>query len=182
MTGKEVAILIYTVKANYPKFYGNMDKNEFDSLASVWLSCLGDYEFNIAQAGLKLYFTTEKSGFPPTVGQVIDCIHKITDREDDTITELDAWGMVYKAICNSNYNAEQEYDKLPNVVKKSIGNYSQLKQWAMLDTNEVQTVIQSNFMRSYRQAKSDDKDYRRMSSDIRDAIDKQSDNGYTKIE
>ena len=43
-----------------------------------------------------------------------------------------------------------EFEKLPEEVRRVVGHPSQLYEWAMLDTREVNTVIASNFRRAWR--------------------------------
>lgn len=54
------------------------------------------------------------------------------------------------ALRNSLYNSDDEYRKLPQVIQRIVGSPSVLREWAQSDINELQTVIASNFQRSYR--------------------------------
>ena len=92
----------------------------------------------------------------PTVGQIIEKIKSLSNPKGD-MTEVEAWALVYKAICNSAYNSIEEFEKLPNVVKRAVGNADVLKSWSMLSLDEVNTVIQSNFMRSYKSSNTQQK-------------------------
>ena len=67
--------------------------------------------------------------------------------------------MVYKAICNSAYNSVEEFNKLPIEIQRAIGSADMLKSWSQLDIEQVQTVIQSNVMRSYKVASKQKKEY-----------------------
>ena len=134
--------------------------------------CLKDYDFDQAQAGLKIFLTNDTAGFPPVVGQIIDCIHKMTDRKEDILTEMTAWGLVYKAVCNSGYNSVNEFNALPEIVKNAVGSPERLREWSQLPTDEVQTVIQSNFMRSFKATQIKLKEYRKMPKDIQTIVDK----------
>lgn len=60
--------------------------------------------------------------------------------------------MVSKAISNSGYHAEEEFDKLPEACQRAVGNPSNLKEWAMMESDKVATVEQSHFIRNYRVA------------------------------
>lgn len=167
MNMSETAKLLFIVKANYPKYYKEISKQEFEDMVYAWHICINDYDYNTAQAGLKVFLSSDTKGFPPAVGQIIDGIHKIQRDNTDTLTELDAWGLVYKAICNSGYNSESEYEKLPDIVKRAVGSTARLKEWAMLDTADVQTVIQSNFMRSFRSVQEQRRVYQKIPKDVK---------------
>ena len=171
MNKKETGQLLYFVKANYPRHFQRMTEQDFLNMIEVWYMCLMDYDYKLAQAGLKVFMVSDKEGWPPSVGQVVDCIHKITTEKEDAMTELDAWGCVYKAICNSNYNSETEFAALPEIVRQAVGNPARLREWAILPTDEVQTVIQSNFMRSFRATQNRAKELRMIPSDVRQMIE-----------
>ena len=58
--------------------------------------------------------------------------------------------MVQKATRNSLYNADKEFAALPEDVQRSVGSPSVLREWAMMDTETLNSVVASNFMRGYR--------------------------------
>lgn len=171
MNKKETAQLLFITKANYPKFYKNITQAEIEDMVAVWHMCLKDYEYSLAQAGLKIFLTSDREGFPPSVGQIIDCIQKITGSGEQSLTELTAWGIVYRAICNANYNADAEFGRMPDVIKKSVGSPAMLREWAQLPVREVNTVIQSNFMRAFKCVQKREKELRTMPSEIRKMIE-----------
>ncbi|MFW5646130.1 MAG: hypothetical protein ACOCMX_02420 [Acetivibrio ethanolgignens] len=51
-------------------------------------------------------------------------------------------------------------------MKKTVGSPSQLRNWSQTDSDSVENVIQSNFMRNYRTVVSREKEFQRLSSDI----------------
>ena len=63
---------------------------------------------------------------------------------------MSAWALVSRALRNGTYGAEEEFNKLPDDVKRAVGSPEQLHNWATTDEKTVETVIQSNFMRTYR--------------------------------
>ena len=65
------------------------------------------------------------------------------------MTPQEAWQLVNAATQRGIYHAKDEFDKLPPVVQRIVGSPNQLKEWAMMDAETVQSVIASNFQRSY---------------------------------
>ena len=57
-----------------------------------------------------------------------------------------------KACSNGIYGYREEFDKLPPTLQKAVGTPQTLHDWAVVDSADFQTVIQSNFLRSYRAA------------------------------
>ena len=149
MTDKEVAQLVYVVKATYPKSFEHFSNEDFANLIRGWKMTLEDYSYMQAAAGLKTYFKSDTKGFPPSPGQVVDCIHKIIKPQSDELTGLEAWALVRRAISNSIYNAETEFDRLPKAVQRAIGSPANLREMASLDIEQVETVEQSHFIRNY---------------------------------
>ena len=83
---------------------------------------------------------------------------------------MEAWSLVRKAIGNGNYGSVEEFEKLPPTIQKAVGSADMIKRWAMSDSNEVSTVIQSNFLRSYRTAVKRDEEYAKMPEDVKKLI------------
>jgi hypothetical protein len=75
------------------------------------------------------------------------------------MTELEAWELVSKATRNSTYNSAQEFAKLPPVVQRLVGSHMQLKEWAAMDAETLQSVVASNFQRSYKVRAKNEREY-----------------------
>ena len=57
--------------------------------------------------------------------------------------------MVRRALRNSSYHAEEEFDRLPPEIQQAIGGASALRDMSRIDSDEVATVCQSHFLRAY---------------------------------
>ena len=147
MSRKEVMQLIFIIKAGYPKFFQKTTKEEVDYMLEVWAMVMEDYDYKIACAGIKAFMSTDTEGFPPSPGQIIDHIHKLTEKPENKLSEGEVWEMVLKAIQNGIYGAEDEFDALPPIVQRAVGSADVIRAWAM---EENVNVTQSNFLRSYR--------------------------------
>lgn len=140
MTREEFSILVKGMKAVYsdPKFIA--DKDAFD----VWYAMLNDLEYSQVSNACKMFMMTSK--FPPTIADLRTGVVKQTQPQELTPTE--AWALAYKAICNSAYHADEEYEKLPPMVKRAVGSPDNLRTWATSsDFNE--SVEQSQFIKIY---------------------------------
>lgn len=144
MTKQETAQLLAIISATYPNFKVENKTQTIDA----WHWSLEEYPFNAIQMAYKVYIKTDKSGFAPSVNQLITNLQK--PAELNSLSEGEAWALVKKAIQNGNYGAEEEYNKLPEIVQKAVGSPNMIRQWAMSDTAEVNTVIASNFQRTYK--------------------------------
>lgn len=164
MTEKEAKKLFAVMTVAYPNY--RIDDIEYT--AKVWVDFLGEYSYEQVNMALKAYIATDTSGFAPSIGQIISLIQKCTVQEQ--LGEMEAWSLVRKAISNGNYGSVEEFEKLPPTIQKAVGSADMIKRWAMSDSNEVSTVIQSNFLRSYRMAVKRDEEYAKMPEDVKRLI------------
>ncbi len=143
MTRDEIKEMLMVIQAAYPN-YKPQDKTV---AVNTWYMMLKDYEKEVVEAALKIYIASDTSGFAPAIGQLIDKINTVTAPPE--LNSMTAWGLVSKALSNGLNGAEKEFEKLPPTVKKAVGSPENLRHWAMSDVRSVETVIQSNFIRSY---------------------------------
>ena len=147
MNREETIQVLSILRAAYPKFYAGMRKQELEGIVSVWNEMFTE-PYPVVVTAIKSLIQTDEDGFPPVIGKVKSKIRLMT--QPDIMSEQEAWNLVVKAVSNSTYNSEEEFEKLPKIIQKLVHAPSQLRQWAMTDTEDLQTVIASNFMRSYR--------------------------------
>jgi hypothetical protein len=57
---------------------------------------------------------------------------------------------VTKACKNGLYGYKQEFEKLPPPVQKAVGSAEQLRDWSMMDEETFQSVIGSNFKKTFK--------------------------------
>jgi len=148
MTIEECWKIIYIIKTQYPTHYAKFSEKELDDLVKGWHLCLEEFSYEQVSLGLKAYLMRDTKGFPPVVGQVIEQMNKL-DSKNEIMGALEAWDLVYKAICNSTYNSESEFEKLPPLCQKVLGNPSNLREMALMNTDTVKSVEQSHFIRQY---------------------------------
>ena len=151
MNKNEVSALVAVIMAAYPTQYMKFGHMEVKRLVEVWNMVLKDYPYRIGQEAVKLYLANDDKGFPPSPGQIVGCIAKIRKQPEDGLTESQAWALVYRAIGNSAYHAEEEFASLPPICAMAVGGPENLKAWGGIDAGSL-PVIQSQFLRSYRQA------------------------------
>jgi len=146
MTKKETVVIMGILKASYPYYYKDLSKEEAFNAINVWYEMLQDYPLEVVKLAIKRLIVTKKD-FPPSIGDVIEQINKVTATEED-ITEEEAWQKVRS--CINYYQSKEKFETLPPILKKLVGSPSQLRDWAIMDKEHVETVVKSNFVRSYR--------------------------------
>lgn len=146
MTREEAKKMLMVVQVAYPNWHPVSITETIDA----WFIFIEDYTYEEVMQAVKRFILTDTKGFAPSIGQIVACIHE--SHESDGMSELEAWSMVWKAICNSNYNSEAEFEKLPLAAQKAVGSPANLREWAQMETDTVFSVAQSHFIRGYRTA------------------------------
>jgi hypothetical protein len=159
MTEKEFSILVKAMKAVYgsPQFIP--DKYAFQ----VWYSLLKDLDYKTVNVAIQRHMTTSR--YPPTIADIREQCSNIVDEQEPDV--LEAWSLVSKAKRNGIYGAKEEFEKLPEAVKKAVGSSDNLRNWAMMDTQTVESVVQSNFIKAYERVLKRRKELRKMPDGIR---------------
>ena len=164
MTRDEFKILVKAMKAVYAQQTFLPDQDAFN----VWYGMLKDLPYDLAQIAIQKHMLTEK--FPPTIADIRSHASGIVQPEEE-MSELEAWARVYKAICNSAYHAEREFEKLPRTCQIAVGAPANLREWATMDSEKVVTVEQSHFIRNYRAAVQRCKDEAKLPAGMRQLIE-----------
>ena len=143
MTREECKKIIAVIAATYPKF-------EYDDptlTVDAWYFFLKDHSYEDISMALKIFVNTENSPYFPSPSQLIGQINKV--KKLNNPQEVDVWREVRPAIRNGLYHFEEEYKKLSPMAQKMVGDPQQLREWAMLPSEDIDTVVQSNFKSRY---------------------------------
>ena len=121
----------------------------FESKEQVvaWHSCLQDLDAKLLGVAIR-NLAIKDSHFKPGISDVRREYFNLT--AEPGLGEQDAWEMVADAIRNGIYGATEEFEKLPEDVRKAVASPAALTEWAMLPSDKVHTVIQSQFKTAYR--------------------------------
>lgn len=172
MTEEKVGELLMTIQAYYPN-YNPPDKK---ITLNAWYIMLAEYPEELVLQALRACIATNTSGFAPDVGQIMSKIQTISQPQE--LDGMAAWGLVSKALRNGTYGAVEEFNKLPPLVKQAVGMPDNLKNWATSDYQTIETVIQSNFLRTYEVVVKRANEINRMPDNIKTLIEKTNVNSY----
>jgi hypothetical protein len=172
MTREETVKIIRIMCDCYP----NYKPNNLSETVDVWNMMLNNYSYEQVSVALKAYINSDISGFAPSIGQLIGKIQTISQPQE--LDGMTAWGLVSKALRNGTYGAVEEFNKLPPLVKQAVGMPDNLKNWATSDYQTIETVIQSNFLRTYETVVKRVNEINRMPDNIKSLIKKANANSY----
>ena len=135
MTVDEFQIIAKAIRSVYPNMLPD------DGARDVWYSMLSDLSYPQVSTALKVHMMTSK--YPPTIADLR------ADHAERGMSEMEAWAMVRKAIRNGSYGAEEEYEKLPEIIQRAVGAASNLRQWGQSDSGMLET-IEAHFLKAFR--------------------------------
>lgn len=166
MTREETKKILMGISCSYPNFKPNVP---LDFMIDIWTDDLSEYSYQEIYTALKTYKLTDKSGFAPNVGQLIDKVHLVQEMPNEE-TETAIWGKVMRALRNSSYNAREEFENLDETSQKVLGSPATLREMAQ-DINFNEAVEKSHFIKQYRLVVERNKQLARMPKEVRTAIE-----------
>ena len=168
MNYEETLAIMGVLKAAYPQYYRDMKRSDAESVVSLWAEMFKEEPVNVVAVAVKAYIASDTKGFPPHIGAIKDAIVKI--KAPKSMTEQEAWLLVKNATRNGLYGSAEEFEKLPPICKKLVGSPSQLREWATMDSDTLNSVVASNFQRSYKVMEKREKERLALPSDVRDIM------------
>lgn len=168
MTYDETLKIFAVLKANYSNFFKNLSRIDAEAQVSLWAEMFADTPYEMVGLAVKTFIATDVEGYPPNVGRIKRELMKLTEKEQ--MTEQEAVSLIMKATRNGLYRAKEEYEKLPPVLQRLVGSPEQIRAWARMPADELQTVVASNLMRSYRAIAKKEEEYQALPSSIKNLL------------
>lgn len=163
MNKKETAKVMAIIFEAYHFFYKDSTPEKAEVAVNLWHQMFQVEPYEVVEAAV--YSHIVNSTQPPTVAHIKNEIGKL--KNPNSMTETDAVNRILKAASNSSYNAKEEFDNLPDSLKKIVGNPGQLKSWGMMKSSEMHTIIASQIRKSYRIIEQREKEMAAMPEKVR---------------
>lgn len=183
MTYDDTLMVMGVLRAAYPNYYKGMTRKEADGIVGLWTAMFVDEPVELVLAAVKAHVATDVKGYPPHIGAIKNAIVKL--RVPEEMTELEAWSLVRSAISGASMDdtsrifrdgvflppsAVVQFEQLPPVLQRLVGDPARLAAWNMVPSDELETVVQSNFMRSYRARAAHERELLALPADIRQTM------------
>lgn len=165
MNRAEVLKIMSVLRGAYPQFYRDISRQEAEDTVNLWEEMFSHDEYPFVAASVKAMIESDDKGYPPHIGAVKAKLRLITG--GDEMTESEAWGIVAKALRNSTYGAKEEFENFPPIIKRIVGNPAQLREWGMMPSETVHSVVSSNFQRSYKAIAQREREIAKLSPDVK---------------
>lgn len=162
----ETAKILAVLKATYPNFYKDMNKQEINDTINIWSEMFKEEPYELISIVIKEVIST--SEYPPTIATIKKKIYGLTHIEKESPSEL--WERLLKAIRNGYYGAEKEFDELPDVVKEFLGSPQQLRSIAEMDSDTIHSVVKGQFLKQIENLQERVKQKEMMSNETRQLL------------
>lgn len=176
MDRNETMQILTVMKAAYPHSFKDLTRRDAEAMIDLWQTMFAKESYAEVNAAVGALISTRKEGFTPTIGEVKERLAFAREQASGGLSEQTAWAMVEKACRNGLYGYQKEFDKLPPDVQRVIGAPEQLKAWAAMDAETVNSVVASNFMRNYRVEKQREKERSMLPPSVLETISLVSEN------
>lgn len=147
MDKAEAGKLLLEIDAAYPKYLDKVTPAKMQAMANMWALVLENFSLQEAERGLASYVATDTTGFAPSPGQIIARIRAFN--QEASMSAEEAWRVVELAVQHALRDAQETYNAFPDAIKMAIGSPGALRDMAMLDTQQLETVEHSQFIRAY---------------------------------
>lgn len=164
----ETKQILAVLRSAYPNFYRGLPDSDLSGIVDLWAEMFKDDPVVVVAVAVKAMIASRTSTFPPNIGEIKAQIVKM--QTPDEMTEQEAWSLVAKALRNSCYGAKEEFAALPPMLQRLVGSPNQLREWAMMDAETVQSVVASNFQRSYKVRAASERSMLTLPADVKAAI------------
>lgn len=166
MTRKEASKIVAVITSQYPQFYKGMKDDDTDGIISTWAELFQEDDYSVVSAALRAYLASDTTGYPPAIGQIKEKIRMMTKKPQ--MSETEAWDLVRKAIMKSD--KRKSFSELPELIQRCVGSPTILRDWGLVDIEQFNTVIASNFMRVYRTKSQEKAEYEKIPASVRRAL------------
>lgn len=158
-----MAKLLTLIQAEYPHSFRGMDERMMQLKRELWEREFSDTDINLVYAAVRIYMKRTES-YAPGIGQIREILQSLFS--DGEMSETEAWALVSRAASRGTYY-EEEFAKLPPIVQKAVGRAEQLYKWGQMNTETFESVVASNFMRSFRAIQKREKENELLPPNIR---------------
>lgn len=163
MNKVETAKILAVLKATYPNFYRDMKKEDIDNTISIWTEMFKEEPYELISMILKEVIVT--SEYPPTIATIKSKMKEIISTNEESNTGL--WDILVKAIGRSGYYAEEEFNKLPDIIKEFVKSPYQLQELSQMPSDTVHSVVKGQFLKQIEILKNRDKIKTELSPEVK---------------
>ena len=145
MTTTETSKLLTLISSTYRREFSNASDADLALQIGLWQKAFADVPYEKVLAAVQSFIFSDTAGFAPVIGKIREIL-----LQEGGMDEAEAWALVSRACQNGLYGAKKEFEKLPPEVQRAVGSWDQIKIWAGMDEEYVQSVVQKQFKKDFR--------------------------------
>ena len=146
MQRNEIIIVLKKLKIAYPRFYADMSKEDAQNTIVLWEDMFKEDNGQLVMAAVDNLIVNFK--YPPTIADVKEEMYKLTNKE---VAPIELWAIAKKMIGKGIYMTQEEFEERKAEREKQekafFGGLIVLKDIEKMDSDTVNSVIQSNFLK-----------------------------------
>lgn len=146
MTRDEVVATLKILKIAYPGFYSKMSARDGIDAINVWCEMFDEDDVNAVKCAL-YKILEEHADYPPTIADIKIKLKELRQAVSGEKTSEELWQILKNAVSNGYYGAKEEFEKLPDELKKFLGSPYALKELSQIDTSTLNTVTKGQFLK-----------------------------------
>ena len=149
MTLNEAKNIVGLLMFNYPDTLRGNSDDALIAYIENWHFFFKDDSYAEVLAAVQKIISSSQERFAPNIGMIREQMRK--NREPNGgLSEQEAWELVKRALRNGLYGYKEEFAKLPPTVQRCVGSENMIREWAEMESETLDSVVASNFMRSFR--------------------------------
>lgn len=143
MQRQDIIKILSILKTAYPRFYANMSKEDANETILLWQDMFTDDNAEVVIVAVKNLINTLQ--FPPTIADVKNELYKLY--QGDQKTDIELWNELKSAIRNGIYYSAEIFPTLSPELQIYLKSPMQLKELAMSNVEEIDTVQKGIFLK-----------------------------------
>lgn len=147
MTFDQTRDILTMLQAEYPQSFAKLDERQMRLKLELWVREFAKDDYTLVFSAVRVLMRSGRQ-WAPTSGEIREKMAELTAPEE--LSDTAVLDLVMRAASNGTYHAKEEFAKLPPAVQEIVHSPQQLREWAIMDAQTLQSVIGSFVMKSYR--------------------------------
>lgn len=151
MNKEDAAKAVAYMRSAYPAYFWNLSKESLADMVNGMAETFREYPVADVALGIKTYIGADRSGFPPSHGDIIYHMYRGKDPGGNKAA-LEAWDMLKRAIRVPPGQRAAAFGILPEPAQRALGGPYNLPGFltcAETDPHRFETEIQIRFLQAY---------------------------------
>lgn len=157
--------MLAILKTAYPSAYRDMSPDDARRMVELWASMFSEDDPKTTALAVKACIVENRTSFPPSIGAIKAKLREMTGTKLPSPQE--AWDGIWLTLRKHEWKHREAFNDLPPLVRTVVGDSRRLKLWSEMDSRTLETVVASNFQKSYREAAQEKERYDALPQDVK---------------